>query len=158
MAPRIDPALPLVWRSPADLQLGATTARVVLRDAGDLETGLISALRHGASIGTLTTIGIGLGGSPERVREVLAALEPAFEAAARGGERSAAGSPPRSVVAIDAAGELGARIAADLAVLGHEVIDLEDDADRSAHGEMPRGRSSLRSSPAVRRPRTTPAR
>ena len=135
MAPRIDPALPLVWRSPADLQLGATTARVVLRDAGDLETGLISALRHGASIGTLTTIGIGLGGSPERVREVLAALEPAFEAAARGGERSAAGGPPRSVVAIDAAGELGARIAADLAVLGHEVIDLEDDADRSAHGD-----------------------
>lgn len=134
MAPRIDPALPLVWRSPADLQLGATDARVVLRDAGDLETGLISALRHGASIGTLTTIGVGLGGSPERVGELLAALEPAFE---RVPVRSpeAASAAPRRVVAIDAAGELGARLAADLAALGHEVVDLERDmADGSEPG------------------------
>ena len=136
MVPRIDPALPLVWRSPADLQLGATESRVVLRDAGDLETGLISALRHGASVGTLTTIGVGLGGTPERVHELLARLEPAFEPAPRGEERPGAGSPTaarRDAVAIDAAGELGERIAADLAVLGHDVVDLARDvADPAA--------------------------
>ena len=49
MAPRIDPALPLVWRSPAELQLGGLTPRVVMRDPGGLETGLVAALRHGAS-------------------------------------------------------------------------------------------------------------
>ncbi len=79
MAPRIDPALPLVWRTPTDVQLGATTARVVLRDAGDLEIGLIAALRHGASVETLRTIGAGLGGAVVDVERVLAALEPAFE-------------------------------------------------------------------------------
>ena len=131
MAPRIDPALPLVWRSPADLQLGATEARVVLRDAGDLETGLISALRHGASVGTLTTIGLGLGGSPERVRELLTALEPAFEAVPVPAPE-AAGPASRRTLAIDAAGELGARLVADLTALGHDVVDLERDTDRVA--------------------------
>lgn len=121
MAPRIDPALPLVWRTPTDLQLGASSARVVLHDAGDVETGLIAALRHGASVETLTTIGVGLGGSPERVRRLLDELEPAFEAAPAPGAR-------RGVVAVDAAGDLGARVAADLAALGYEILDLRDDA------------------------------
>ena len=84
MAPRIDPALPLVWRTPTDVQLGATTARVVLRDAGDLEIGLIAALRHGASVETLRTIGAGLGGAIVDVERLLAALEPAFEPVSRG--------------------------------------------------------------------------
>ena len=84
MAPRIDPALPLVWRTPTDVQLGATTARVVLRDAGELEIGLIAALRHGASLETLRIIGTGLGGAVVDVERVLAALEPAFEPVSEG--------------------------------------------------------------------------
>ena len=139
MAPRIDPALPLVWRTPSDLQLGATSARVVLHDAGELETGLISALRHGASLDTLTTIGVGLGGSPERVRSVLAALAPAFEGSPAAGpqptdhqESSVAGSEPASArrVAIDADGDLGARLAEGLRALGHGAVELgRGDAD-----------------------------
>lgn len=120
MAPRIDPVLPLVWRTPTDLQLGATSARVVLRDAGDVETGLIAALRHGASVETLTTIGVGLGGTPEGIRRLLGELEPLFEAAPAPG-------PRRGVVAVDAAGDLGVRVAADLAALGYEIVDLGGD-------------------------------
>jgi len=137
MAPRIDPALPLVWRTPTDVQLGATTARVVLRDAGDLEIGLISALRHGASIETLRTIGTGLGGAVVDVERVLAALEPAFEpmsevrldAGAPAGSRaespstrsgSRAARVPRLVM-VDADGVLGERLVADLTALGYHV-------------------------------------
>ena len=123
MVPRIDPALPLVWRTPADLQLGATTARVVLRDAGTLETGLIAALRHGASIETLRTIGAGLGGRADEVERVLAALRPSFEAE-RGRAASVArpGAPP--VVVVDADGAVGARLTADLAALGYDVVGV----------------------------------
>lgn len=121
MVPRIDPALPLVWRTPTDLQLGATGTRVVLHDAGDVETGLIAALRHGASVETLTTIGLGLGGRPEQVRRLLGELAPLFEAAPPQATR-------RGTVAVDAAGDLGARVAADLAALGYEVLDLRDDS------------------------------
>jgi len=137
MAPRIDPALPLVWRTPTDVQLGATTARVVLRDAGDLEIGLIAALRHGASVETLRTIGIGLGGAVVDVERVLAALEPAFEPVQEW--RRAGGSPAGSraeppsgragslrvrvprVVMVDADGVLGERLIADLTALGYHV-------------------------------------
>ena len=136
MAPRIDPALPLVWRTPTDVQLGATTARVVLRDAGDLEIGLIAALRHGASIETLRTIGAGLGGAIDDVERVLAMLEPAFEErqvaeprrarvpgrrpGRRADRRSAvrARGEPR-VVVVDADGVLAERLIADLTALGY---------------------------------------
>jgi hypothetical protein len=145
MVPRIDPALPLVWRTPADLQLGATAARVVLRDAGALETGLIAALRHGASIETLRTIGAGLGGRPEEVERVLAALRPAFEPE-RGRAASVvdAGADAPPVVAVDADGAVGARLTADLAVLGYDVVDVSRaDAPPATAGAAPDDRPAL---------------
>ncbi len=131
MVPRIDPALPLVWRTPSDLQLGATSPRVVLQGADDLATGLIAALRHGASLETLTTIGVGLGGSTDRVRRLLAALEPAFESVSAAGGPSGTGGKRGSgcTVALDADGKLGDRLAADLGALGFAVVDARDDLD-----------------------------
>lgn len=139
MAPRIDPALPLVWRTPTDLQLGAATPRVVLRDAGDLETGLIAALRHGASIETLTTIGAGLDGTPDRVRRLLAAIEPAFDPsyAASPGPSGAVVRREVHRVAVDAPGSIGVRLAADLAALGHDVVDLRSRADEASLERLP---------------------
>jgi bacteriocin biosynthesis cyclodehydratase domain-containing protein len=139
MVPRIDPALPLVWRTPDDLQLGATTPRVVLRDAGALETGLIAALRHGASIETLRTIGVGLGGRPDEVERVLVALRPSFEPERRPAA-SVAGPGESPVVAVDADGAVGARLTADLAVLGYDVVDVsraggQSDADGAASAD-----------------------
>ena len=120
MSPRIDPALPLVWRTPVDLQLGATTPRVVVRDAGDLETGLITALRHGASVETLCTIGSGLGGERDEVLGLVAALEPAFEATQPAPARTRGGAAP--IVVVDADDAVTGRLGGDLLALGYRVL------------------------------------
>ena len=117
MAPRIDPALPLVWRSPTTLQLGAAAPRVVLPEAGHVETGLIAALRSGASVETLRTIGVGLGASADHVGRLLAALAPAFV------EPMAVARPARSsTVVVDAHEPLANLIASALTILGHDVV------------------------------------
>ena len=124
MAPRIDPALPLVWRSPAELQLGGLTPRVVMRDPGGLETGLLAALRHGASLSTLRTIGAGLDGSPAEVDGVLELLAPAFDTVTDA-PRPARGRTTGRVV-VDADGEVARLLLANLAALGHGAVMLDD--------------------------------
>ena len=127
MAPRIDPNLPLVWRSPNELQLGAAHARVVLTDPGELETGLIAALRHGAGFTALRAIGGGLGGSPEAVSLLLERLAPAFETTA--GHPDAAPVDPhgsRPLVALDADDTIAEQLAANLAMLGYETAPAAD--------------------------------
>lgn len=135
MAPRIDPTLPLVWRSPTDLQLGAAEARVVLPDAGELETNLIAALRHGASESTLMTIGTGLGFPADEVRRLLVALQPAFAAEPAHGGVTSAPLPAtgRVRVAVDADGLVDRHLTANLESLGYEVVTGSDAlADRAA--------------------------
>jgi hypothetical protein len=135
MAPRIDPTLPLVWRSPTDLQLGASDARVVLPGAGDVETSLIAALRHGASTSTLLTIGTGLGATAEQVRALLTALEPAYlpdpeRADAASGASSA---DRRPLIALDADGLVARHLAENLDALGYEIVTAQEPAaDRAA--------------------------
>lgn len=117
MSPRIDPALPLVWRSPSELQLGGEVPRVVVRDPGRLETGLLSALRHGASRATLLTIGGALGGTAAEIDRLLAVLAPAFEL--EGGEAATPEAP--GPVLLDADGAFGALLERRLVELGHLV-------------------------------------
>lgn len=117
MSPRIDPALPLVWRSPGELQLGGEVPRVVLRDPGQLETGLLSALRHGVGRATLETIGTGLGGTPAEVERLLAVLAPAFEVEPVDDAREAPGP-----VLLDADGTFGVLLERRLVELGHRVL------------------------------------
>lgn len=118
MSPRIDPALPLVWRSPGELQLGGEVPRVVIGDPGPLETGLLTALRHGASIETLHTIGAGLDGTPAEVERLLARLAPVFEA--EPGETREP-SEARGPVLLDADGAFGVLLERRLTELGHRV-------------------------------------
>ncbi len=138
MTLRLDPALPLVWRTPDDLQVGAAAPIAVFEGAGDVETGLIAALRHGVHLSTLLTIGSGLGASPERVHEVVDRLAAGFvgddddRAGARAsatsraehGRADAAARRPRTV-AVDGTGPLPDLIAANLSALGHAVIRLQ---------------------------------
>ncbi len=131
MAPRIDPALPLVWRSPAELQLGGLTPRVVIRDPGGLETGLVAALRHGAGYSTLRTIGAGLDGSPAEVERVLELLAPAFDEATDVSCRTADRRTGRVVV--DADGEVARLLLANLTALGHSAVKV-DEVDGDAGG------------------------
>lgn len=149
MAPRIDPTLPLVWRSPTDVQLGATSARVILPRAGALELSLVTALRAGVSVPNLITMGTGLGATEARVRTLLDTLEPAFERepdagrapgtapALRRGDTSSAAMPsvtsapstrdrtPR--VALDADGAVARHLTANLEALGYEPVAHDDD-------------------------------
>jgi len=77
MTPRLDPALPLVWRSPSTLQLGGIRPIAVLEEPAALETGILGALAAGASRATLHTIGAALDGEPEQVDALLDRLAPA---------------------------------------------------------------------------------
>ncbi len=118
MAPRIDPALPLVWRSTTTLQLGAVVPRVVLADAGAVEVGLIAALRSGASDDTLRTIGVGLGATTQQVERLLAELAPAFATVAP----TAAPSADASTVVVDADEPFAHLVSSALRMLGHHVV------------------------------------
>lgn len=126
MVPRIDPALPLVWRSPHELQFGALVPRVVLRDPGELETGLIAALRHGARVSTLQTIGAGLGGSPADIARLLDVLAPTFEPEAAAVGAASVDRSRRAVIALDADGIVAERLAASLTALGHDVAPVDE--------------------------------
>ena len=121
MSPRIDPVLPIVWRSPTELQFGAAP-RVVLHDPGGLETGLIAALRHRASTSTLETIGLPHGGTREGVQALLELLAPAFERATD----AAASALSQHRVAVDAPREIGDRLGDHLAMLGYEPVPAAD--------------------------------
>jgi bacteriocin biosynthesis cyclodehydratase domain-containing protein len=135
MAPRIDPTLPLVWRSPTDLQLGAADARVILPGAGELEMSLITALRHGASDATLMTIGTGLGFPADEVRRLLVALQPAFAPGPAHGGVASAGLPATGPVRVvlDADGLVERHLTASLDTLGYEVVAGSDElADHAA--------------------------
>jgi bacteriocin biosynthesis cyclodehydratase domain-containing protein len=119
MCPRIDPHLPLVWRSPRELQLGGLRPRAVVTDPDGVAAGLISALRHGARRSTLHAIGAGLGGDAREVDRLLEVLSPAL--LPEGGE---AGTAParRHVVAIDADSPIATAIAASLTALGYDTV------------------------------------
>ncbi len=138
MTLRLDPALPLVWRTPEDLQVGAAAPVAVFERAGDVEAGLIAALRHGVSLTTLVTIGSGLDASPERVHEVVERLAPAFvgepsPSASRGDHGRADAAVRRTrTVAVDGTGPLADLIAANLAAFGHFVLRLEPPAPGGA--------------------------
>lgn len=127
MAPRIDPALPLVWRSPTTLQLGSAVARVVVTDAGPVEVGLIAALRSGASVETLRTIGGGLCASPAEVDRLLDLLEPAFAST-----EPATTPSDRGAVMVDAVEPLAQLLSSALTVLGHDLI-VGGPADATEH-------------------------
>jgi bacteriocin biosynthesis cyclodehydratase domain-containing protein len=117
MTPRLDPALPLVWRSQHDLQLGGVRPLAVIERPGPFEEGLLSALAAGASRATLTTIGAALGGRAEDVDHLLARLAPAMCA-------EAASADPRPVGTIGLHGEVEqvTALAGLLARLGHRPV------------------------------------
>jgi bacteriocin biosynthesis cyclodehydratase domain-containing protein len=129
MTPRLDPALPLVWRTPDTVQLGAAAPRAIIERPGPLETGLLQALRHGASLSTLVTIGSGFDGTPDQVRAFVDRLAPACLEAETGADAATdAASAPNSI-AVDGEGPLAELVAAELRSLGHEVGRLDRGRD-----------------------------
>lgn len=117
MTPRLDPALPLVWRSPDELQLGGIHPVAVLADPRPFETGLLAALAAGASRETLTTIGAALGGRRDEVADLLERLAPALLP-----DAASAAPAPAATVAVDGDPDRAAAMAGLLARLGLRTV------------------------------------
>jgi hypothetical protein len=75
MTLRLDPRVPVVWRTPSSLQFGVDRPRLVLDDLGSLDELLISALRGGAQTERLLSLARKAGGDAAHVRALLATLD-----------------------------------------------------------------------------------
>lgn len=82
MALRLDPRIPLVWRTPFDLQLGVDPPIVVLHDLPGAEERMIAALATGATRSALLVVARGCGTTDadarRRVDALLRTLQPAL--------------------------------------------------------------------------------
>ncbi|QTX04283.1 hypothetical protein [Agromyces archimandritae] len=118
MTPRIDPHLPIVWRSAAELQFGGAVARLVI-EPDDVELQLVQLLRHGANRSTLRTVATGLGGDDLTADRLLTRLTGVLEV-----------EPVRHAVAIDGGGPVADRIIALLDERRMRLVDPRDPAAR----------------------------
>jgi bacteriocin biosynthesis cyclodehydratase domain-containing protein len=110
---RIDPRLPLLWRTPSEIQLGFASPPAVLSDLTPAEEYVVSALHSGVSDVSLRALGTQRGMSDAQLSDLLARVAPALE-------------PPGGValprVAVEGSGLGAARIAHTLADAGFSMI------------------------------------
>lgn len=78
MVLRLDPALPLVWRTPDSLQLGIDSPVVVLEQVTAADERLLSALQAGVADAALPAVGELCGLTPPETAALVAALSPAL--------------------------------------------------------------------------------
>ncbi|WP_394768053.1 hypothetical protein [Lacisediminihabitans sp.] len=82
MVLRLDPRLPLLWRTPSSLQFGVDAPRVVLEEVSAADERMIAALLVGVSRSGLDMIAASAGGGHDEVGLLLDRLGPALVAAA----------------------------------------------------------------------------
>lgn len=80
MVLRLDPRLPLVWRTPDTLQIGINTSALVLKDVTSAQERMVAALAVGVSRPGLQMIGHTAGAGGEDIDDLVARLNPALEA------------------------------------------------------------------------------
>lgn len=76
MVLRLDPRLPVLWRSATAVQIGLDRPHAVLEGVGYAEELLLHALRVGTSAGTARLIARRAGASDDRIDELLETLRP----------------------------------------------------------------------------------
>jgi bacteriocin biosynthesis cyclodehydratase domain-containing protein len=76
---RIDPQLPLLWRTPSEIQIGFASPRAVLADLTPAEEYVVSALHSGVSDVSLRALGAQRGMSATDLADLLARIAPALE-------------------------------------------------------------------------------
>lgn len=110
---RIDPRLPLLWRTPSEIQLGFASPRAVLVDLTPAEEYVVSALHSGVSDVSLRALGAQRGMSAAHLSDLLARIGPALE------PPGSATLPP---VAVEGGGLGAARIAHTLTEAAFPVV------------------------------------
>ncbi len=110
---RIDPRLPLLWRTPSEIQLGFASPRAVLSNLTPAEEYVVSALHSGVSDVSLRALGTQRGMSDAQLSDLLARVALALE-------------PPAGAtlpsIAVEGSGLGAARIANTLADAGFSMI------------------------------------
>ena len=121
MTLRLDPRLPLVWRSPFGMQVGIDPVVVRIDDVTDAQQRMLAALAVGTSSPGLAVMAGGRGPEAAAARdELLELVAPALESAPR---------PGIGTVAISGSETLANAIAALLASRGVAVLVAADAAD-----------------------------
>lgn len=119
MALRIDPRIPVVWRSPETIQLGVRRPLATVEHADAVDVVLIDALRIGTVRSALDVLAHELGGDARQVDILLASVERALLDDAPATRRSVVVDPqssasPRISESIEAAGfEVGGAVTDD---------------------------------------------
>lgn len=129
MVLRLDPRLPLVWRTPTSLQLGVSQPVVVLDDVTVATERMLAALAGGVPHSGLGMIGRAAGVDQREVDRLLAQLSPALlrehaEPAARVVVVTGEGPTAEAVTRLLAAEGLTVRIARTVADAEGEPCDL----------------------------------
>lgn len=119
---RLDPRLPLVWRTPSSVQLGIDPVVVVLDDVTERDERMLAALVVGVSDTGLAMIA---GARTEERDALLAALRPALGTAPT--------SPSTATVAVHGSESLVSAIASTLAHGGIDVVTGPDAASLAEH-------------------------
>ena len=78
MVLRLDPRLPVVWRTPTSIQFGISLPVVIMHDVTIAAERMIAALEKGVTDAGVAMIGQSAGASAAEVVELLAALRPAL--------------------------------------------------------------------------------
>lgn len=107
---RIDPRLPLLWRSPYEIQIGFAHPVAVLTNLSAAQEYVVAALHAGVSDVSLRALATQRGMSATDVAELLQRLTPALESA-----QEPPGRTDPTSVAVDGTGLGAARIAHTLA-------------------------------------------
>lgn len=119
MVLRLDPRLPVVWRSPTSLQLGVTRPPVVLQAVTTAEEHLLAALAGGIGRSGLGMIGRSAGATDDDIERFLTRVSPALIADA---------PTPRRRLLVTGTGRTADALARLLAGAGHTVRVARDAA------------------------------
>lgn len=134
MVLRLDPRVPIVWRTPDTIQLGIDRPLAVIAGMTPALERVLVALRSGVPRGGALMLGHDAGASSLEIDVLLEALRPALLSA------PAADVPETGAVCVDGAGRTADQLRDLLSDLGLGVITLPeagDDADRLAHDSIP---------------------
>jgi bacteriocin biosynthesis cyclodehydratase domain-containing protein len=118
MVVRLDPKLPVLWRTPTSLQVGLDPARVVLTDVSRLQERLLAAVVTGTTESALETLAGRTDAARAELHRLLRSLEPALERPASG---------IRGQVAVCGAGPTAERIGTLLGSEGIRVFLVQDE-------------------------------